>query len=61
MSEVNFVDNWSDVDNQCRQCKSFKVEGGKSSCVPDGKTFVEAVTEYGECPPTGHCDSFETR
>lgn len=61
MSEVNFIENWSDVATQCSQCKSFQVKGEKSACVPEDKTFIEALAEYGECSPTAHCDYFEAK
>lgn len=59
MSEVNYVDNWGDASSQCRECRYFQIEESKSVCVPAGKTFAEALSEYGECSPTGHCDYFE--
>lgn len=61
MSEVNFKDNWADASTQCRQCRNFKIENDKSVCVPEGETFDGALSSYGECSPTGHCDVFYTK
>jgi hypothetical protein len=61
MSDVNFVVNWKNEDTQCKNCKSFKEKDGKTVCVPEDKTFEQALEEYGNCPPEGHCDYFEEK
>jgi len=59
--EVNYQDNWSDKSTQCKNCKNFQSKKGKSACVPEGKSFEEALEEYGECSPNGHCNYFEKK
>ncbi len=59
--EVNYVANWDDEATQCKNCVSFQSREGKNACVPPKKTFEEALKEYGEVDPTGHCDYFEAK
>ena len=61
MSEVNYKDNWDDVSTQCKNCKSFQSHSGKNACVPEDKTFEQALEEYGEVSPTAHCDCFASK
>jgi hypothetical protein len=58
MSDVNYVDNWEDEATQCKNCIVFQSKEGKSACVPEGKSFEEALEAYGEVSPNGHCDYF---
>jgi hypothetical protein len=60
MSEdVQYSSNWPDEATQCKNCKQFQEKDGKSACVSEEKTFDEAVAEYGEIEPAGHCKYFE--
>jgi len=59
--EVNYVDNWEDEKSQCKNCKSYQSKEGKNACVPEDKSFEEALEEYGEVSPTSHCDCFEQK
>lgn len=59
--EVNYVDNWGDETTQCKNCKNFQSKEDKNACVPEGKSFEEALEEYGEVSPTGHCNYFEKK
>ena len=59
--EVNFQSNWKDEATQCKNCVSFKSQDGKSACVPEDKTFENALKEFGECPPDAHCNFFEAK
>lgn len=59
--EVNYQPNWKDESSQCQSCKLFQVHDGKNACVPPDKSFAEALEEYGEASPTGHCDYFEKK
>jgi hypothetical protein len=59
--EVNYKDNWTDEATQCKNCKSFQTESGKTACVPEDKSFEEALVAYGEVSPTAHCDTFESK
>jgi hypothetical protein len=33
----------------------------KHACVPEGKTFEEAIAAYGEVSPDGHCNYFQAK
>jgi len=59
--DVNFVENWEDESTQCKNCKQFQSQGEKNACVPEDKTFEEAIKEYGEVSPNAHCDYFEKK
>ncbi|MFH1522209.1 MAG: hypothetical protein ABIE43_00125 [Patescibacteria group bacterium] len=59
--EVKYVANWDDEATQCKNCNSFQTKEEKNACVPNDKTFEEALTEYGEVSPVGHCNFFEAR
>ncbi len=59
--EVNYVENWEDKATQCQSCKSFQQREGKSACVPEDKSFEQALSEYGEVSPTGHCNYFKSK
>ncbi|MBU1864727.1 MAG: hypothetical protein KKH94_13805 [Candidatus Omnitrophica bacterium] len=59
--EVNYVVNWEDEATQCQNCASFQSHGGKNACVPENKTFEEALEKYGEVSPNGHCNFFEAK
>jgi len=56
--DINYVDNWLDEKSQCKNCKLFQVKDDKNACVPTDKTFEEAIEEYGEVSPAGHCNFF---
>lgn len=56
--DVNFQANWSDEATQCKNCKLFQTQDGKSACVPPDKNFEAALKEFGECAPNGHCNFF---
>lgn len=61
MSEdVQYQANWSDENTQCKHCKNFQAKDGRAACVPPDKTFEQAVKEYGEMDPNGHCNYFES-
>ncbi len=59
--EVQFVENWEDEATQCKNCKFFQSQDGKTACVPEDKTFEAALAEFGECSPTAHCNFFEAK
>jgi len=59
--EVNYQENWEDENTQCKNCKSYQTQDGKHACVPVDKSFLEALEEYGEASPTGHCDFFKKK
>ena len=56
--DVNYVEKWENEATQCKYCQQYQVKDGKTACVPDDKTFEEAITEYGEVSPVGHCNYF---
>lgn len=49
--EANFVEDWYNEKNQCKNCTSFVAEDGKYFC-------TEAKDEV---LPTAHCDFFQSR
>lgn len=57
-NEVNYVADWKEEASQCQHCAAFQSQGGKNACVPPGKNFEEALNEFGEASPSGHCDYF---
>lgn len=59
--DVNYQTNWSDEATQCKNCKLFASENGKSACVPPDKTFEAALKEFGECSPDSHCNLFAAK
>ena len=59
--EVNYVDNWADLNTQCQNCKQYQSKNGKNACVPEDKSFEKAIEAYGEVSPTGHCNFFEQK
>ena len=59
--EVNYVENWEDESSQCKNCKQYHSKDGKNAFVPDDKTFEEAIAQYGEVSPGGHCNYFEAK
>lgn len=59
--EVNFTPSWDNEAEQCKMCASYQENDGKKACVPEGKTFEEAVEEYGEVSPSGHCNFFAAK
>lgn len=60
-NDVNYSPTHPDEAAQCRNCKQFQSQDGKSACVPPGQEFEAALAEYGEISPTGHCDYFEAK
>jgi len=58
---ANYVDTWKDVSSQCQSCKLYQTKEGKNACVPEDKSFEEAIEEYGEVNPNGHCNFFEKK
>ena len=59
--DVNYQANWSDETTQCQNCKLFQGKDGKNACVPPDKSFEEALKEFGECAPNGHCNFFAAK
>ena len=59
--DVNYKENWSEEKTQCKNCKSYQEKEGKRACVPEDKSFEEAIKEYGEVSPHGHCNHFEPK
>lgn len=59
--DVNYVDNWEDEATQCKNCIQYQSKEGKNACVPEDKTFEEALDAYGEVNPNGHCNYFEKK
>lgn len=59
--DVNYQENWPDEATQCKNCKQFETKDAKNACVPEDKTFEEALSEYGEVSPTAHCNYFEAK
>lgn len=59
--EVNYQANWADQATQCQSCLYFKSQDGKTACVPEDKTFAEALSAYGEGAPNGHCNFFTAK
>jgi len=56
--EVNYQSGWSDKETQCRKCRNYQSHSGRNACVPPDKTFDQAIEEYGEVSPDGHCNYF---
>lgn len=61
MSDVKYVDSWEDENTQCKNCTQYQSKDGKSACVPENLSFEQAVKEYGEVSPAGHCNCFEAK
>jgi len=59
--EINYQESWDDENSQCKNCKSFQTKDGKNACVPEDKNFEQALKEYGEIPPTSHCNYFQKK
>ena len=59
--DIQFVENWDDESTQCKSCASFQSENGKNACVPEDKSFEEALAEYGEVSQTAHCNYFKAK
>ncbi len=59
--DVQYTANWPEVATQCQNCKNYQAKNGKHGCVPADMTFEEAVAEYGEVDPGGHCNHFEPK
>ena len=57
--DVQFVADWNDEATMCKNCRFYQEKEGKYACVPEGKTFEEAIEAYGEVTPNGHCSYFE--
>lgn len=55
---INYVAEWPNENTQCKNCIVFQAKAGKTACVPENKTFEEALEEYGEVSPAGHCNYF---
>jgi len=59
--DVNYVADWNNKSTQCKNCVSFQSKDGKNTCVPEDKNFEQALDEYGEVSPSGHCNYFRTK
>lgn len=59
--DVQYTSHWSEQKTQCKNCKNFQAKEGKNACVPQDKTFEEALEAYGEVSPKGHCNYFEAK
>jgi len=59
--DVQYVENWADESTQCKNCGQYQSKDGKNVCVPKDKSFAEALSEYGEVNPNGHCNYFEEK
>lgn len=59
--EVQYVESWDDPTTQCKNCVSYQSQDGKNACVPKDKSFEEALEEYGEASPAGHCNFFQAK
>ena len=59
--DVNYVESWDDSSTQCKNCVSYQSKDGKNACVPKDKSFEEALYEYGEVSPIGHCNFFQAK
>lgn len=44
-----------------RNVKYTKKKMEKKACVPPDKNFKQALAEYGEVSPTGHCSYFTAK
>jgi hypothetical protein len=59
--DSNYIDNWDNEANQCKQCASFQAKNGHSVCMCfSDKTFEENLEINGEISPEGHCDYFQS-
>ena len=61
MSDVKYQESWKDEATQCKNCASFQSKNNKNTCVPENKTFEDALEEYGEVSPSGHCNFFKAK
>lgn len=61
MADVNYTPSWADENSQCQRCKMYQEKDGKKACVPPDKNFEQALAEYGEASPMGHCDYFAAK
>lgn len=61
MADVQYTPDWPDPAAQCQKCQSYQVKNQKSACVPPDKTFEQAIEEYGEVSPVGHCNCFRLK
>lgn len=59
--EVQYSPAWKDEGTQCKNCRAYQEKEAKHACVPDGKTFEEAIAAYGEISPDGHCNYFQAK
>jgi len=47
MGDTNYVVSWEDETTQCKNCKSFQHQNNQNACVPQDKTFEQAIEAYG--------------
>ncbi len=59
--DVKYVESWDDESTQCKNCANFQSQNGKNACVPKDKSFEQALDEYGEVSPAGHCNHFQAK
>jgi hypothetical protein len=59
--DVQYQNDWPDKTTSCRNCNNFQSHDGRNACVPSDKTFEQAVEEYGEVNPDGHCNYFTAK
>lgn len=60
--DANYIHDWGNEDNQCKQCTSFCSKHGKNICFSSSdKSFEEILEENGEISPQGHCDYFQSK
>ncbi len=60
--DANYVAEWGNEANQCRNCTSFQSKNGKNICADSAdKSFEEILENQGEISPQGHCDYFQSK
>ena len=59
--EIQYTPNWADESARCKNCKAYQEKEARHACVPEGKTFEEAIAAYGEVSPDGHCNYFQPK
>ena len=59
--DIQYRASWPEEKTQCKNCESYQKKDKRHACVPKDKTFEEAIAEYGEVSPAGHCNYFEAR